>query len=152
MAGGLTVALDRLETFTERFEEIAGNYPPEVFMPKAGVDMELPLDLASEDLYRSLKQLEPFGVGNPTPTFALRGTRVSVSKVFGRQGNHLRLVLGDGTDAIYWRGLSHLNDGSWSEGDFVDMVFQMDWESTRRKPVLIIKDLGRLFKPFCESS
>lgn len=152
MAGGLTVALDRLETFTERFEEIAGNYPPEVFMPKAGVDMELPLDLASEDLYRSLKQLEPFGVGNPTPTFALRGTRVSVSKVFGRQGNHLRLVLGDGTDAIYWRGLSHLNDGSWSEGDVVDMVFQMDWESTRRKPVLIIKDLGRLFKPFCESS
>lgn len=149
MAGGLTVSLDCLEAFAKRFEEIAGSYPSQVFMPKAGVDMELPLDLATEDLFKRLKQLEPFGVGNPTPTFGLRGTRVSVSRVFGRRGDHLRLVLGKGTDAIYWRGLSHLNDGSWSDGDVVDVVFQMDWESRRQKPTLIIQDLGRLFGPSC---
>ncbi len=152
MAGGLTVSLDCLEGFSKRFEEIAGNYPPQVFIPKAGVDMELPLDLVTEDLFRNLTQLEPFGVGNPTPTFALRGVKVSVSRVFGKQGNHLRLVIGNGTDAIYWRGLGHLSHGSWSDGDVADVVFQMDWESRRQKPVLNVKDLGQLFKPSCKSS
>ena len=146
MAGGLTVSLDCLGSFAARFEDIAGEYPSQVFLPKARADMELPLNLATGDLWETLKRLEPFGIGNPTPTFALRKTRVSISRVFGRDGNHLRLALGDGTDAIFWRGLGHLNDGGWRDGDVLDVIFQMDWDAARQKTLLTVKDVGRLLR------
>lgn len=152
MAGGLSVSLDRLESFAARFEEIAGEHPPQVFLPQAGADMELPMDLVDGDLWESVKRLEPFGIGNPTPTFAIRRTRVSVSRVFGRNGNHLSLAFGGRRDAIFWRGRDHLNGGGWSDGDVVDVVVQLDWDTARRKPLLIVKDVGRLFQPSSAAS
>jgi single-stranded-DNA-specific exonuclease len=145
MAAGMTLSLDNLERFARRLENIAMKYPPEIFLPKGTVDVELNLGLVSPRLSEALTQLEPFGIGNPTPTFAARQVTVSVLGTFGKDGSHLRLVLGKTGDAICWEGAIQFKDRKWRNGELLDAVFQIDWDDFRRKPVLVVKDIGRLF-------
>jgi single-stranded-DNA-specific exonuclease len=146
MAVGMTVSLDRLDEFAERFELVAGEYPAELFLPKAKVDMELDLHMVTPELVRLLKKLEPHGMGNPTPVFAARGTTVSVQKVFGKEGGHLRLLVGGRIGAVFWKGGFHRQSMRWHENELLDVVFQVEWDEFRRAPVLNVKDIGHLFQ------
>lgn len=145
MAAGLTVALDQMQAFADRFEEVALEHPPEVFIPKGKIDVLIDTDLVTERLLAGLKQLEPYGLGNPTPVFASRGKKVTVKKAFGRDQAHLRLNVGNGTGAVFWRGVQHYKAGLWREGEPADVVFQVEWDDYYKKPVMNIKDIGRLF-------
>ena len=145
MAVGMTVALDRMDEFADRFEEVAREYPANLFVPKAKADMELDLDLVSDELVGLLKDMEPHGMGNPTPVFAARGIRVSIQKTFGREQGHLRLVAGGRIDAVFWKGVRHYQARPWHADDFLDIVFQVEWDDYRRKPLLNVKDIGNLF-------
>jgi len=46
------------------------------FEPILDVDAELDLDEVTPDLFHALRQLEPFGVGNPEPVFVARDVRL----------------------------------------------------------------------------
>ncbi len=46
------------------------------FEPVLRVETELPLDCVTPDLYQALCRMEPFGVGNPEPTFVARDVRI----------------------------------------------------------------------------
>ncbi|SPF39250.1 Phosphoesterase, RecJ domain protein [Syntrophobacter sp. SbD1] len=152
-AAGLTIAAERIGEFTDRFEEVARQYPAEIFVQHGKVDLELPLALVGYKLVQALEELEPHGMGNPAPVFALRGARFNSVKVFGKEKNHLKLELNNGLEAIWWRGaqrFSALSDhkkichGS-SPGQTVDMVFNVGWNDFHKKTMLEITDLGRLF-------
>jgi len=145
MAAGLTVALDRLGAFAQRFETVAREHPADIFFPTGKVDAELDLALVSPELLNALRQLEPHGMGNPTPTFAVRGAKVNVQKTFGRKRDHLRLVVDDRIGAIYWRGASRFQSGQWKSGELLDVVFQVEWDDMYGKPVLNVKDMGHFF-------
>jgi single-stranded-DNA-specific exonuclease len=145
MAVGLTVSLESLEPFAERFEQVAREYPATLFTPKAKADMELDLDLVTPELVGLLKEMEPHGMGNPTPVFAARGIRVSIQKAFGRDGDHLRLVAGGRLAAVFWQGARRFQAEPWGEQDLLDIVFHLEWDDYQRKPLLNIKDMGRLF-------
>lgn len=58
---------------------------------------------------RELNKLEPFGMGNPTPIFALRA-KVVKKRIIGNGNKHLSLKLetpeGRAIDAVYWGGAS----------------------------------------------
>ena len=100
----MTVALDKLDAFAHRFEALARECPAETFLPNGRVDSELSLDLVSSELLELLAEMEPCGPGNPTPTFAARRVAVTVGKAFGKEGNHLRLVLNDHISGVYCVG------------------------------------------------
>jgi len=57
------------------------------------VDGELSLDDVTWDTYRLLEKLAPFGEGNPKPLFAFPSVRLSEARAFGKEKNHLELVL-----------------------------------------------------------
>ncbi|MFP5212257.1 MAG: hypothetical protein ACLGPL_02655, partial [Acidobacteriota bacterium] len=78
---------------------------------------------------------------NPTPTFGVRNARVSVRKRFGKDQSHLRLLLENRVEGIYWRGASRLSTDRME----ADVVFQVEVDGMTGRPVLNIKDLGRLF-------
>jgi single-stranded-DNA-specific exonuclease len=46
------------------------------FEPSLNVDTELSLDGVTPELFQALRLLEPFGVGNPEPVFAVRAVRL----------------------------------------------------------------------------
>ena len=143
MAAGMTIDKRNLEIFSDRFEEVAGAYPAETFIPRRKIDMEIDLNLVSPQLFSMLKQMEPHGLGNPLPTFAARNIQVAVQRVFGREGKHLQLILDNRIDGIFWRGGQCLPK-DWRNNDPMDLVFQIEWDDFRGRPVLSIKDVGKV--------
>ena len=150
-AAGLTIAADRIGEFARRFEEIARQHEAEIFIPHGKVDLELPMVLVGSKLVQALEELEPHGIGNPAPLFALRGAHFNLARVFGKEQNHLKLGFDNGLEGIWWRGaqrfaeISRDNKSCRGPGQTLDMVFQVGWNSFHRKTMLEIRDLGRLF-------
>lgn len=78
-AAGLTLPIENISAFRQRFEEIVSNrIQPEQLIPMINIDLELDLEAISWKFYNVLKQMSPFGPGNMTPMFVSRG--VSVAK------------------------------------------------------------------------
>ena len=61
------------------------------------IDCELPFSLLSQDLYNSIQQLAPFGMANPEPVFSSEKITIESFRVIGKDGNHLKLVLKQGS-------------------------------------------------------
>lgn len=105
-AAGLTMAADRLGTFSRRLDEaIAEASDPACFVPCAAYDLALPLDTVTDALVDALDVLEPTGQGNPSPVFLIEG-RVTAARAIGRDGAHLMFTLQDGAaaeGARWWR-------------------------------------------------
>jgi single-stranded-DNA-specific exonuclease len=62
-------------------------------LPPTLVDGELSLLDVSESTMRKIEKLAPFGEGNPKPVFVFRDVVVCEVSWFGKNGEHIRLVL-----------------------------------------------------------
>jgi single-stranded-DNA-specific exonuclease len=92
MAAGFSVLSDRLDDL-ERFLcqrlEQAGD--GDLLRPSLHLDGAIKIEGASIELVETLSRLEPFGVGNASPRFAIEGVRLSSVRVVGE--NHLSITL-----------------------------------------------------------
>lgn len=92
-AAGLTLKLENLEAFKNRFEEyVKETITDDQRIPAINADMEIGIKDITPRFYRILKQFAPFGPENMTPTFVSYGIydNGSVKKV-GKEGDHLKL-------------------------------------------------------------
>jgi single-stranded-DNA-specific exonuclease len=144
-AAGLTVENGRIEEFARRFEQIAQESPQEIFIPDGKADMELPLSLASTRLLEALRQLEPHGMGNPSPVFALRKAPLTVTKIFGKERNHLKIRFEEGLDGVFWRGAQRYPALLMAKKSRLDVIFQVGWDGFYNRPTLEVKDIGNFF-------
>jgi single-stranded-DNA-specific exonuclease len=126
-AAGLTIAAERIPAFAQRFNDLArAQLTAADLVPQLRTDLELPLDEADELFERSLRHLEPFGVGNPGPVFVSRHVRVvgSVRRV-GTDGLKFALATSRGTlDALAWGMASR--SGALSAGTEIDIAYKLD--------------------------
>ncbi len=92
MAAGLTVREEAFAGFRHRFwEAVEGLLEGAQQVPTVDVDAEVGLADVQFPLIRELERLQPFGTGNPEPTFVSRGISVLEKRVVGE--GHLKLVL-----------------------------------------------------------
>ena len=99
MAAGLTIRRPRFEEFRVAFLQVARELlAPDDLVPAQRVDLELPLNLVSDDLEKLMRHLEPCGPGNPAPVFGVRGARAVGARRVGT--NHLRFTLDDGSGVL----------------------------------------------------
>ena len=146
LAAGLSVTRENLPRFTECINRYAKeNLRAEDMVPTLDGDFEIRLSDITLPLAESLQMLEPYGVGNPMPAFAVRGVTVNaISPV--SDGKHTRLTVGDGKCefvAMYF-SVSPSALGI-VVGDTVDMMFNLDvneWLG-RRSVQLIVKDVQK---------
>jgi len=103
------------------------------------------VDLAEVDwpLYEELSQLEPFGMGNPTPVFGACGVRLLATPRILRD-KHLKLRVGKGTrtlDALGWGWAARTP--SLAAGQQVDLAFTLEQNTYQDVDSLqlIVKDL-----------
>ncbi|GGZ18595.1 single-stranded-DNA-specific exonuclease RecJ [Echinicola pacifica] len=69
-AAGLTMELANVKAFQEKFEEVVSRRITDIHTkPVLEVDDELELDQVNYKFYNILKQMGPFGPGNPEPVF-----------------------------------------------------------------------------------
>jgi hypothetical protein len=83
--------------FRERLEQaVSQAAPEEMAVPAQEYDAPLSLAQADEALVQAIAQLEPFGLGNPSPVFFTEGVRLVRRHTCGAQGAHLQLTFGQG--------------------------------------------------------
>ncbi|MDP1890351.1 MAG: single-stranded-DNA-specific exonuclease RecJ [Gemmatimonadaceae bacterium] len=108
-AAGLTIETGQLDAFTERFNDVARErLTADDLVPQIKVDLELPLDDATDELEKLLRHMEPCGIGNAGPVFSATGVKiVEGPHRIGTDGVKLRLATSRGAlDAVGW-GMAH---------------------------------------------
>lgn len=100
LAGGFSMRTDTVHTLEEH---LIKSYEQARIAPGASLknkpEMDLTLQDLSEKTYKEVEQFAPFGLGNQKPVFAFRNVTVSALKEFGKEKNHLELVLTDDSGA-----------------------------------------------------
>lgn len=89
MAAGLSIDADNIAAFRDQFEQEARKQlQQDDLIPVSPHDGEINLDQLSFPLLNKMDQLNPFGMGNPQPTFVSRSCRVYNPRVLA--GKHLK--------------------------------------------------------------
>jgi single-stranded-DNA-specific exonuclease len=91
-AAGLKIWEENFPGFQERFSSlVAAGRRDTATSTVLDVDAQVSLGQLNHRLLRELAQLQPFGVGNPEPTFMAVGLRVLEQRIVG--DNHLKLIV-----------------------------------------------------------
>ncbi len=94
MAAGFSIETKKIKIFQEKFEKIAEKLlTDDLLTKKLKIDCELSFALIDESLVAKLKEFDPSGIGNPTPTFATRRVRLVDARTVGQEGKHLKIVI-----------------------------------------------------------
>ena len=144
LAAGLSVKRGELDNFRSMINEYAlKRLETTDLTPIFETDCEITFSDANLVLAEQLQKLEPYGVGNPVPTFVMRG--VTVSELAGvSDGKHTRFTFSDGKSflsAMYFSN-SPASIGVLV-GDTVDILFNIDindWMG-RKSLQIIIRDI-----------
>ncbi len=114
-AGGFTVKEGQLDRFCELFREtcarLARDIPSEA-REIEWVDAEVSAADLTLDFAQWLQRLEPFGEGNPMPTFLLRQVYLADARPLGADGRHLQVFFKDPVPRGVW----------WGHGDRVNQL------------------------------
>jgi len=143
-AAGFSLPAERIPELAALFEKHARNtLRAEDLEPVLRVDAEIGLPDVDHNLYQALRQLEPYGLGNPSPVFAVRSAQIlGPPRVL--KDKHLKLRVAQGTkstEAVGW-GLAE-RARTLAAFQRVDLAFAVD-ESLYQDMVslqLVIKDI-----------
>ncbi|GAB6125111.1 single-stranded-DNA-specific exonuclease RecJ [Humidesulfovibrio idahonensis] len=92
-AAGLSMPLENLEALREGFHlAVEASLGPVPLKPSLKLDRELSFGDISFTLLKELEMLQPFGMGNPEPTFVSPPVMVKDYRVFGKDHVKLKLV------------------------------------------------------------
>lgn len=110
-AAGFTVKNENLAAFQERLLTIAQqSLEVAELRPTLTIDGEINLRGVRPALVKAITALQPFGCGNPAPSFMSRNLSVKYFKAVGHEEQHLRLVLHDGVQS--WSAIA-FRQGEW---------------------------------------
>ena len=132
-AAGITVQTELVPLLQTRFNAVARErLTADDLVPEQRIDLEVSVDDLTDDLEKLLQYFEPHGLGNPTPTLALRGARIdSAPKRIGQTDGVRTAVSSDrgAIAAIGWRlgERAKLLDPTQP----VDLAFRLDRDDYR---------------------
>jgi single-stranded-DNA-specific exonuclease len=108
----------------------------EDLQPVLEFDGELTMEQVTPRFWESLRDLQPFGMGNPEPVFMARGaTVIGEPKVLREKHLKLKLrryqssqpgALARGLDALGWRMAHRLEAEPIAGGDALDVLFRIE--------------------------
>ncbi|MDR1201924.1 MAG: single-stranded-DNA-specific exonuclease RecJ [Tannerellaceae bacterium] len=101
-AAGLSLREENLETFTNRFLELANaEIDTEQMIPQLDIDVVLELKDITQKFANDLKKMNPFGPNNQKPVFCSLNVRdYGTSKLVGKESDHVKLELIDDSSKI----------------------------------------------------
>lgn len=111
-----------------KFKQAMFEYAKTVEMPFAKniIDCRLRLEVVDADILPLISSLEPFGQGNPQPTFGLFATEITAIQPIGG-GKHLRLSVkknGSSMSAVFFG--ESVSDFPYQIGDKVDLAVRLE--------------------------
>ncbi len=137
-AAGVTLAAAHVDQFRLRLAaHVAQTLPVAARKQVLAIDAELRIDAAGHELLTLLDSLEPFGKGNPRPTFLLRGVQVHDLQVVGKDRGWVRCAFSEPGRQAVWARKSLAGFGAFAvlsevvKGDVVDAVIRLERNSFR---------------------
>lgn len=139
MAAGLALKTERVQEFIEAFEQYADAHVSEdLLTPRMRIDAEVAPGELNPALLSYIKMLQPFGMGNPEPVFALFGVELATTRRVGQDLAHLQMTVKsqDWTvDGIWFRAPAMDTVGSGK----VDIAFSLMLDD--KVPKLKVRDV-----------
>jgi len=146
-AAGLTMKMENLPLFRDRFEKYVSNtIREEHLVPTVEIDEEMSLTDVTMELYRHLEHFKPFGPDNMAPVFVSRNVKTLTCQPVGVNGLHLKLSFARASmepiDAIAF-GQSDNMELFKEAGGIVDIAYAIEINEFRGKTTLQlnIKDI-----------
>jgi single-stranded-DNA-specific exonuclease len=101
-AAGLTLDISNLEAFQQRFEEVVSSTITEdMLVPVIEIDLSLPFDAINMKFINLLKQISPFGPGNPKPVFEAENLFV-FNSLNSFKDKHIKFLVGqEGSENVF---------------------------------------------------
>jgi single-stranded-DNA-specific exonuclease len=138
-AVGCALPTDNIPKLRAHLDEYARRLlTPEDFIPELEYDAEVALDEIKHDFWLALQELEPFGIGNQTPTFVARNARlIQPARIMKEKHIKLRAVPADpdanggrfqrAQEVLGWRMAERAAKDPLLAGDLLDLAFTVDY-------------------------
>jgi single-stranded-DNA-specific exonuclease len=128
-AAGLTLDMRNLEAFQRKFEEVVSStITEEMLTPAIDIDMVIDFNAITPKFFNVLRQMAPFGPGNPRPIFVAKNVYV-FNGLSSFKDRHLRFIAGqEGNESVFNTvgfDMAHYYDRI-AQRDPFDMVFTIE--------------------------
>lgn len=146
LAAGLTIKTSNIEAFRKKINEYSKEAISETMLvPTIMLDAAIKVPYITLETVKDINNLQPFGVDNPTPAFAVRNIKIHKISVMS-DGKHLRMTLfkdGKYLDSVGFGMGDYYHH--FEEGDFIDVAFALDINDYNgfRNVQLILKDIKK---------
>ncbi|MCA1594342.1 MAG: DHH family phosphoesterase, partial [Acidobacteria bacterium] len=155
-AAGLSIRRENVAELRRRLCELAASALSEGdFTPTVNIDVELPLEALSLELFDELCALEPFGAGWPRPVFVTRNLHiVGEPRVIKERHLKLRVSGADGRvhEAIWWGGTEECA-ATPRPGERIELAYTIEtntWQGST-KLQLVVEDMKGSETPVVKS-
>ena len=144
LAAGLSIKTENIDKFREAINSYIPKSKDSVeITPTVSIDAIIKVAYINLDTVDDINKLQPFGVDNPTPVFAVKNIRIHRISTMS-EGKHLRMTLhkdGKFFDTVGFGMGEYYNH--LKEGDFVDVAFGIDINDYKgfQNVQLILKDI-----------
>lgn len=132
--------LSHLENFFEKIKKIANHQlKEEDLKPIINISAETDLSEINWSFYKELEKFEPFGQGNPVPTFLAKDLIIKEKQTVGKANQHLKIKVNGNRTMIYFNTGEIINN--LKKGDKVDVVFEIrshEWNGVKELELVII--------------
>lgn len=141
-AAGLTIKNENIGALRNALSTIAHEQlVAEDWVPELKIDWALTLTQANGETLALLEGLQPFGVGNPTPTFVSHNVLLREARPVGSERRALKLKLSDGR--AIWDAIAFGEIAPERLATRIDVVYTLQsrtWNGQTRLE-LVVKDL-----------
>lgn len=146
MAAGFSIRAGNIQRFREKMISHAEkSLKKKDLTPTLKIDMRLGQDKINGETMDVVRELEPYGVGNPEPTFLTENLKVLESRTVGADGKHLKLVLRGLDNSILDAIQFSSNKEKPEKGSTIDAVHTLSadtWQGHKRLQ-LKVKDFRK---------
>lgn len=141
-AAGLTIYSKEFKKFRKKFEDTCEKLLPADTTRTLTIDALLKPEDLNFQLAKEIELLEPFGPGNPEPTFCLENLAVTERRVVGNKHLKLKLVHQNRSDRFDSIGFG-MGDNTVDQGNLISLAFtpQINVWNGLTSLQLVIKDI-----------
>jgi len=140
-AGGFTLAAAHFSQWRERLQSFGRQcLQPHHLRPLVELHAQAQLGELTLTLYDELQRLQPCGMANPAPQFWSQRVRVVEQQVMGKEKNHAKLTVTDGTGekkVLAWHWAPHVPLPEW-----VDIAYTLRPNEFQGQTTLELQLLG----------
>lgn len=144
LAAGLSIKTENIEKFREAInKQTITDFDETAIIPTVAIDAVIKPSYITLETVDEINKLQPFGVDNPTPVFAVRNIKIHKISTMS-DGKHLRMTLlkdNKFLDAVGFGMGEYYNH--LKEGDFIEVAFGLDINDYKgfKNVQLILKDI-----------